>query len=90
MSRNREGGMTRPRQRPTSTRSSATFSTGRRTSATQATTAAIDEAFNSFVLPTRFTRATRDEANPEEAAGAADTEVRRILARWKVISAFPA
>jgi multiple sugar transport system substrate-binding protein len=47
------------------------------------TTAAIDEVFNTFVLPTMFARAARDEMKPEEAVRAADSEIRRIFAKWK-------
>lgn len=46
-------------------------------------TAAIDEAFNTFVLPTMFAKAARDEMKPQEAVKAADTELRRIFAKWK-------
>ena len=46
-------------------------------------TAAIDEAFNTFVLPTMFAKAARDEMKPEDAVKAADTEYRRIFAKWK-------
>jgi len=45
--------------------------------------AAIDEVFNTFVLPTMFAKAARDEMSPEAAVKAADTEVRRIFAKWK-------
>ena len=45
-------------------------------------TAAIDEAFNTFVLPTMFAKAARDEMTPEAAVKAADTELRRIFAKW--------
>jgi multiple sugar transport system substrate-binding protein len=45
-------------------------------------TAAIDEVFNTFVLPTMFGRVARGDAEPEEAAAAADVEVRRIFDRW--------
>jgi multiple sugar transport system substrate-binding protein len=45
--------------------------------------APIDEVFNTFVIPTMFARAARDEATPEEAAKAADREVRRIFAKWQ-------
>jgi hypothetical protein len=30
-----------------------------------------------------FARAARDEVTPEDAVRAADTEVRRIFAKWK-------
>jgi multiple sugar transport system substrate-binding protein len=46
-------------------------------------TAAIDEVFNTFVLPTMFAKAARDEMTPEAAVKAADTEVRRIFDKWK-------
>ena len=46
-------------------------------------TAAIDEAFNTFVLPTMFAKAARDEMTPEAAVRAADTELRRIFDKWK-------
>src|SRR4029077_18065497 len=46
-------------------------------------TAPIDEIFNTFVLPTMFAKAARDEMSPEDAVKAADTEVRRIFAKWK-------
>ncbi len=45
-------------------------------------TAAIDEVFNTFVLPTMFAKAARDEMSPEVAVRAADSEVRRIFAKW--------
>jgi len=45
--------------------------------------AAIDEVFNTFVLPTMFAKAARDEMTPEAAVKAADTEVRRIFGKWK-------
>ncbi|HSP16660.1 MAG TPA: extracellular solute-binding protein [Thermoanaerobaculia bacterium] len=44
--------------------------------------AAIDEVFNTFVLPTMFAKAARDEMSPEDAVRAADAEVRRIFAKW--------
>jgi len=46
-------------------------------------TAAIDEVFNTFVIPTMFAKAARDEMSPEDAARAADKEVRRIFDKWK-------
>jgi multiple sugar transport system substrate-binding protein len=45
--------------------------------------AAIDEVFNTFVLPTMFAKAARDEMSPEDAVKAADKEVRRIFDKWK-------
>ncbi len=46
-------------------------------------TAAIDEVFNTFVIPTMFAKAARDEMTPEAAVKAADQECRRIFAKWK-------
>jgi len=46
-------------------------------------TAAIDEVFNTFVLPTMFAKAARGEMTPEAAVKAADTECRRIFDKWK-------
>ncbi|MGZ5477554.1 MAG: extracellular solute-binding protein [Thermoanaerobaculia bacterium] len=45
--------------------------------------AAIDEAFNTFVLPTMFAKAARDEMKIEDAVRTADNELRRIWAKWK-------
>jgi multiple sugar transport system substrate-binding protein len=44
--------------------------------------AAIDEVFNTFVLPTMFAKAAREEMSPEDAVKAADAEVKRIFAKW--------
>ena len=46
-------------------------------------TASIDEVFNTFVLPTMFAKAARDEMTAEAAVKAADTELRRIFDKWK-------
>jgi multiple sugar transport system substrate-binding protein len=46
-------------------------------------TAGIDEVFNTFVIPTMFARAARDESTPEEAMKTAETEIRRIFDKWK-------
>jgi multiple sugar transport system substrate-binding protein len=45
--------------------------------------AAIDEVFNTFVIPTMFARVAREQATPEEAVRVADAELRRIFAKWK-------
>ncbi len=45
--------------------------------------AAIDEVFNTFVIPTMFAKAARDEMTADEAVKAADREVRRIFDKWK-------
>jgi multiple sugar transport system substrate-binding protein len=46
-------------------------------------TAAIDEVFNTFVIPTMFAKAARGDMTPEQSVRAADTEVRRIFDKWK-------
>jgi multiple sugar transport system substrate-binding protein len=46
-------------------------------------TAAIDEVFSTFVIPTMFGKAARDELSPEEAIKAAEREMRRIFAKWE-------
>jgi multiple sugar transport system substrate-binding protein len=46
-------------------------------------TAAVDEVFNTFVLPTMFAKAARDEMKPEEAVAAAEKEIKRIFDKWK-------
>jgi multiple sugar transport system substrate-binding protein len=45
--------------------------------------AAVDEVFNTFVIPTMFAKAARDEMSPEDAVKAAEREVRRIFDKWK-------
>ena len=45
-------------------------------------TAAIDEVFNTFVVPTMFARVAREDATPEQAVAAAEKEIRRIFAKW--------
>jgi multiple sugar transport system substrate-binding protein len=46
-------------------------------------TAAIDEAFNTFVIPTMFAKVARDELSPEDGARAAEKELKRIFDKWK-------
>jgi len=46
-------------------------------------TAAVDEVFNTFVIPTMFAKAAQDVMSPEDAARAAEKEVRRIFDKWK-------
>lgn len=43
----------------------------------------IDEAFSTFVIPTMFAKAARDELSPEEAIRAAERELKRIQAKWE-------
>jgi multiple sugar transport system substrate-binding protein len=45
-------------------------------------TAATDEIFNAFLIPTMFARVARDEMSAEAAARGAETEMRRIFDRW--------
>jgi len=45
--------------------------------------AGIDEVFNTWVIPTMFAKVARDEMSPEDAASAADKEVRRIFEKRK-------
>jgi multiple sugar transport system substrate-binding protein len=45
-------------------------------------TAAVDEAFNTFVIPTMFAKVARDELSPADAARAAETELKRIWGKW--------
>ncbi len=45
-------------------------------------TAAIDEVFNTFVVPTMFARVAREELTPGAAVEAAQKEVERIFKKW--------
>lgn len=45
--------------------------------------AGIDEVFNTWVIPTMFAKVAKDEMSPEDAAKAAETEVKRIFERRK-------
>jgi len=45
-------------------------------------TAAIDEVFNTFVIPTMFARVAREELTPGAAVEAAQREVERIFRKW--------
>jgi multiple sugar transport system substrate-binding protein len=47
--------------------------------------AAIDEVFSTFVIPTMFAKAARDELSPEEAIKAAEREMRRIFGKWEKV-----
>jgi multiple sugar transport system substrate-binding protein len=46
-------------------------------------TAAIDEAFNTFVIPTMFAKVARGQLSAEDSAKAAEAELKRIFAKWK-------
>ena len=46
-------------------------------------TAATDEVFNTFVIPTMFARVARDEITAEAAAAAAQKDVERIFGKWR-------
>ncbi|MBZ5647636.1 MAG: extracellular solute-binding protein [Acidobacteriia bacterium] len=45
--------------------------------------AAIDEAFTTWVIPTHFAKVARGDETPEEGAKALETEYKRIWERWK-------
>ncbi len=46
-------------------------------------TAGIDEAFNTWVIPTMFAKVARGDETPENAVAAAEKEYKRIFDRWK-------
>ncbi len=46
-------------------------------------TAAVDEAFNTFVIPTMFAKVARGDLSPEDSARAAEKELKRIWDKWK-------
>jgi multiple sugar transport system substrate-binding protein len=46
-------------------------------------TAAIDQAFNSWIIPTMFAKVARGDETPENAAKAAEQEYKRIFERYK-------
>jgi multiple sugar transport system substrate-binding protein len=46
-------------------------------------TAAVDEVFNTWVIPTMFAKVARDEMSAEDAAKAAEVECKRIFERRK-------
>ena len=46
-------------------------------------TAGIDEVFNTWVIPTMFAKVAKNEMSPEDAAKAAETEIKRIFERRK-------
>ncbi len=45
--------------------------------------AAIDEVFNTFVIPTMFAKVARGDVTPEDGAKAAEQECKRIFEKWK-------
>jgi len=45
--------------------------------------AAIDEVFNTWVIPTMFAKVAKDQMSAEDAAKAAETEIKRIFERRK-------
>jgi multiple sugar transport system substrate-binding protein len=45
--------------------------------------AAIDETFKTWLIPTMFATVARGDATPEDAAAAAEKEYNRIFDRWK-------
>lgn len=46
------------------------------------TTAAIDEAFKTWIIPKMFAKVARGDETPENVAKAAEEEYKRIFARW--------
>ena len=46
-------------------------------------TAAIDEVFNSFVIPKMFAAVAKGQLSPEDGAAAAEREVKQIFEKWK-------
>src|SRR6266852_3765365 len=46
-------------------------------------TAGIDEVFNTWVIPTMFAKVAKDQLSAEDAAKAAETEIKRIFERRK-------
>jgi multiple sugar transport system substrate-binding protein len=48
-------------------------------------TAAIDEVFSTFVIPSMFGKAARDELSPEDAIKAAERDMKRIFAKWEKV-----
>jgi len=46
-------------------------------------TAAIDEVFNTFVIPTLFAKVARGDVSPEDGARTAEQELKRIFDKWK-------
>ena len=46
-------------------------------------TPALDEVFNTFMIPTMFARVARDRMSPEGAASDAERQMNRIFAKWK-------
>jgi multiple sugar transport system substrate-binding protein len=46
------------------------------------TTAAIDEAFNTFVIPDMFARVAKGEMSAEDSAKQAEADLKRIFAKW--------
>jgi multiple sugar transport system substrate-binding protein len=46
-------------------------------------TAAVDEVFNAYLLPTMFATVARGEVSPEDAARTADREAKRLFDKWK-------
>jgi multiple sugar transport system substrate-binding protein len=43
----------------------------------------IDEVFSTFIIPTMFAKAARDDLSPEDAIKAAERDIKRIHAKWE-------
>jgi len=46
------------------------------------TTAAMDEVFNTFVIPDMFARVAKGEQSAEDSAKQAEADMKRIFAKW--------
>jgi multiple sugar transport system substrate-binding protein len=46
-------------------------------------TPAVDEAFNSFIIPKMFAAVVRGKLTPQEGASAAERQLRQIFDKWK-------
>ncbi len=49
-------------------------------------TAATDEVFNTFVIPTMFARVAREEISAPQAAAAAQKDLERIFKKWRALT----
>ena len=73
----------RVRHLPTSTRCWAMCWIGRQCRLSRICSAAIDQAFKSYMIPTMFATVAQGKVSAEDAAKTADAEYRRIFERFK-------
>jgi multiple sugar transport system substrate-binding protein len=45
--------------------------------------AAIDELFNTYLIPQMFAQVAQKKMSPADAASAADKQIRQIYAKWR-------